>query len=232
MDPDSPSKRARLNSPGENVNTVPDAETASNQGPLVVFIARGAPIVTPASLEQQKSWLDPALIELKERFEHNYGKITNRPYASCPMIHVSFEPIDPSSDSFRSMIDILEWGRAEKCEVILVTNHWDAITSHEESLVNIFKDYKDVSVRMRVWGVYDRRMAPKFHELNPHRVCDYYRGLIKVDDVPVMDGLRVYLRMVQAVKETRLSVVRGVDLMERMTGQPQQQMRVNIMRHL
>jgi hypothetical protein len=202
------------------------------QGPLVVFIARGAPTITPASLEQQKCWLDPAIVELKDRFEHKYGKITNRLYASCPMIHVSYEPLDRSSDSFRCLTEILEWGRTCGCQVILVLNHWDAITSHDQSFVNIFVEYMDVDVRIRVWGVYDRQLAPKFHEVDAHRVCDHYRGSLQIDDEPLVDDSIVYLRMVPAVRETRLSVVRSVDLMEQLTGQPQEEMRKNIMRHL
>ncbi|KAJ5145558.1 uncharacterized protein N7515_000122 [Penicillium bovifimosum] len=226
----------------ENVNTeianmeTPDKKVCSStpdvtpyQDPLVVFIARRAPIITDASLEEQKTWLNPAFRDLKENFEYKYGEITNRPYAICPMIHVSFEPIDPDSDSFKSMRDVLLWGRGLQCEVILVTNHWDAITSHEESFVNIFRDFRDVPVRLRVWGICDPHEPPIFHEFDVHRLCDHFRGLIKLDQDP---AYRVYMRMVPEVKETRLTLVRGVQMMEELIGQRQEQMRVNIMRHL
>ncbi|KAJ5794385.1 hypothetical protein N7457_000984 [Penicillium paradoxum] len=198
-------------------------------GPLVVFVARGAPAPTISSLGQQKYWLEPAMKEVQEAFERMYGRVGTRPYHCCPLIHKYSTPLDPTSDSFRSMTDMLNWGRGLGSDIILVLAHWDSITTHGPTFANIFKDFKDVKVTIRVFGVVSATSMRRFYEFDAHRVSDHFQGLIKLENEPVIDESLCFVNKLKDIYEVRLSVENSIGMMARMTGQPEAELSENVL---
>ncbi|KAJ5383384.1 hypothetical protein N7517_001295 [Penicillium concentricum] len=197
----------------------PPAGPASE--PLIVFVARGAPPRMYDDLGQLKYYLRPALLELQEGFERKYGKLENRPYCYCPLIHKSTTPLDPDCDSVQSMTDILVYGRTYARNIIFVLAHWDSITSDTLSFANIFKEFTDVKVTIRVFGSLSIDHNREFHELDAHRVSAHYQGLIRLEeDFVIDDALRFVVRL-EETRTVRIGVEESVDLMVQMTGRPE-----------
>lgn len=189
--------------------------------PLVIFIARGAPPPTPVELGQLKHYLRPALGELQERFESKYGELEGRSYWYCPLIHKSITPLEPDCDSFRSLTDFLVYGRAYGRDIMFVTNHWDSITSDGPSFANIFKDFTDVNVTLRVHGTVSADHYAEFHDIDAHRVSAHYQGLIRLEDEYVIDDALRYVVRVEEVRSVRIGVEESVNLMVELTGEPE-----------
>lgn len=205
------------------------ATTAPSTGPLVVFVARGAPGPTVTSLGQQKYWLEPAMKEVKEAFEHKYGKVGDHPYYCCPMIHKYSTPLDPTCDSFRAMTNILSCGRTTGNDIILALAHWDSITTHGPTFANIFKDFKDVKVTVRVFGVVSATSMRRFYEFDAHRVSDHFQGLINLEEERNIDDSLCFVQKLQDIYNVRLSVENSIEMMVRMTGRPEAELRENIL---
>ncbi|KAJ5482348.1 hypothetical protein N7475_001160 [Penicillium sp. IBT 31633x] len=203
--------------------------TTPPTGSLVVFVARGAPVPTVTSLGQQKCWLEPAIKEVEEAFERKYGKLGTRPYCCCPMIHKYSTPLDPTCDSFQSMINVLMWGREINSDIILAFAHWDSITTHEPSFASIFKDFKDIKVTIRVFAVTSANTMRAFHEFDAHRVSDHFRGLINLEDEPTIDASQLFMKKLKDIHEVRLGVENSIDLMVRLTGRPEAELRDNVL---
>ncbi|KAJ5603485.1 hypothetical protein N7537_006441 [Penicillium hordei] len=189
--------------------------------PLVVFVARGAPTPTAIELGQLKHYLRPALGELQEVFENKYGELEGRSYWYCPLIHKSITPLEPGSDSFRSLTEFLVYGRAYGRDIMFVTNHWDSITSDGPSFANIFKDFTDVNVTIRVHGTISVDHVAEFHNIDAHRVSAHYQGLIKLEEQYVIDDALRYVVRVEEVRAVRIGVEESVSLMVELTGQPE-----------
>ncbi|KAJ9487313.1 hypothetical protein VN97_g6018 [Penicillium thymicola] len=189
--------------------------------PLVIFVARGAPSPTPIELDQLKHHLRPALGKLQERFERKYGQLEGRSYWYCPLIHKSVTPLDPDCDSFRSLTDFLAYGRAHGRDIMFVTNHWDSITSDGPSFANIFKDFTDVKVTIRIHGTISADHVAAFHEIDAHRVSAHYRGLIRLEEQYVIDDALRYVVRVEEVRDVRIGVENSVGLMMELTDEPE-----------
>ncbi|CAG8882998.1 unnamed protein product [Penicillium egyptiacum] len=193
--------------------------------PLVVFVARGAPKPTcVVELGQLKHYLRPALIELQEQFERKYGKLEGRSYCYCPLIHKSITPLEPDSDSFKSLTDILMYGRIHRCDIMFVLNHWDSITSDGPSFANIFKGFTDVKVTIRVYGTISADHVSEFHDLDAHKVSAHYQGLIRLEEQFVIDDALRYVVRVEEVRAVRIGVEESVGLMKELTGEPEEQL--------
>ncbi|KAJ5959130.1 uncharacterized protein N7479_006280 [Penicillium vulpinum] len=192
--------------------------------PLIVFVARGAPTPTYVELGQLKYYLRPALLELKEWFERKYGKLEEHPYCYCPLIHKSVTALDPDCDSVQSLTDILVYGRTYAREIVFVFSHWDSITSDTSTFANIFKDFTDVKVTIRVFGVLSADHDREFHSFDAHKVSAHYQGLIKLgEQVAIDDALRFVVRL-EEVRIVRLEVEQSMRLMVRYTGVPEVEM--------
>ncbi|KAJ5955648.1 hypothetical protein N7501_009927 [Penicillium viridicatum] len=192
--------------------------------PLVVFVARGAPPPTDIELGQLKHYLRPALGELQERFESKYGSLEGRSYWYCPLIHKSITPLEPDCDSFRSLTDFLVYARAYGRDIMFVTNHWDSITSDGPSFANIFKDFTDVNVTLRVHGTISADHNAEFHNIDAHRVSAHYQGLIRLEEEYVIDDTLRYVVRVEEVRGVRIGVEESVGLMAELTGEPETQL--------
>ncbi|KOS39771.1 hypothetical protein ACN38_g9404 [Penicillium nordicum] len=189
--------------------------------PLVIFVARGAPYPTPMELSQQKHRLRPVLGELQEKFERKYGQLEGRSYWYCPLIHRSATPLDPDCDSFRSLTDSLAYGRAHGRDVMFVTQNWDSITSDGQSFANIFKDFTDVKVTIRIHGTISTDHVAAFHEIDAHRVSAHYQGLIRLEEEYVIDDALRYVVRVEEVRDVRIGVENSVGPMRELTGEPE-----------
>lgn len=192
--------------------------------PLVVFVARGAPSPGDVELGQLKHYLRPALGELQEKFENKYGELEGRSHWYCPLIHKSITPLEPSCDSFRSLTDFLAYGRAYGHDIMFVMNHWDSITSDGPSFANIFKDFTDVNVTIRVHGTISVDHVSEFHEIDAHRVSAHYQGLIRLEEQYVIDDALRYVVRVEEVRAVRIGVEESVNLMVELTGEPETQL--------
>ncbi|KAJ5164637.1 uncharacterized protein N7500_006467 [Penicillium coprophilum] len=192
--------------------------------PLIVFVARGAPPRMYDDLDQLKYYLRPALLELQEHFERKYGKLENRPYCYCPLIHKSTTPLDPDCDSMKSMTDILLYGRTYARDIIFVLAHWDSITSDTLSFAKIFKEFTDVKVTIRVFGTLSADHNREFHGFDAHRVGAHYQGLIRPEeDFVIDDALRFVVRL-EETRTVRIGVEESVGLMVRLTGRSEAEM--------
>lgn len=186
--------------------------------PLVVFVARGAPTPTAIELGQLKHYLRPALAELQELFEKKYGELEGRSYWYCPLIHKSVPPLEPGSDSFQSLTDFLVYARTYGRDIMFVTNHWDSITSDGPSFANVFKDFTDVKVTLRVHGTLAADRVSEFHNIDAHRVSAHYQGLIRLEDEYVIDDALRYVVRVEEVRGVRIEIEESVSLMVELTG--------------
>ncbi|EKV12993.1 hypothetical protein PDIG_40170 [Penicillium digitatum PHI26] len=187
--------------------------------PLVVFVARGAPNPTHVELGQLKHYLRPALIELQEMFERKYGNLEGRSYCYCPLIHKSITPLEPDCDSFQSLTNILMYGRTYGRDIMFVLNHWDAITSDGPTFANLFKDFTDVKVTVRVYGTISVDHISEFHNIDAHRVSAHYQGLIRLEEQYVIDDALRYVVRVEEVRDVRIGVEESIGLMVALTGQ-------------
>ncbi|KAJ5686139.1 hypothetical protein N7455_010172 [Penicillium solitum] len=192
--------------------------------PLVVFVARGAPTPTAIELGQLKHYLRPALGELQELFENKYGELEGRSYWYCPLIHKSVPPLEPGSDSFQSLTDFLVYARTNGRDIMFVTNHWDSITSDGPSFANIFKDFTDVKVTLRVHGTLAADRVSEFHNIDAHRVSAHYQGLIRLEDEYVIDDALRYVVRVEEVRGVRIEIEESVSLMVELTGASEREM--------
>lgn len=197
--------------------------------PLIVFVARGAPPAARIDPDQLKYYLRPALIELQAEYVRKYGKLEGRSYCYCPLIHKSITPLQPDSDSFESLTDILVYGRTYGLDIMFVLNHWDSITSDGPTFANIFKGFPDVKVTIRVYGTISVNNNCAFYDLDAHRVSAHYQGLIRLEDEFVIDdGLRYVVR-VEEVRTVRIGVEESIGLMMQMTGRPESELRERIL---
>ncbi|KAJ5230177.1 hypothetical protein N7489_010885 [Penicillium chrysogenum] len=192
--------------------------------PLVVFVARGAPGPTHVDIGQMKYYLRPALIELQGKFQRKYGDLEGRSYCYCPLIHKSITHLEPDSDSFKSLTDILMYGRIHSCDIMFVLNHWDAITSDGPSFANIFKGFTDVKVTIRVHGTISADHNCEFHDLDAHKVSAHYQGLIRLEEQFLIDDALRYVVRVEEVRGVRIGVEESVTLMRDLTGEPEEQL--------
>ncbi|CAG8287154.1 unnamed protein product [Penicillium nalgiovense] len=192
--------------------------------PLVVFVARGAPSPTCVDHGQLKHYLRPALLELQGQFVRKYGNLEGRSYCYCPLIHKSITPLEPDSDSFKSLTDILMYGRIHRCDIMFVLNHWDAITSDGPSFANIFKGFTDVRVTIRVHGTISMDHNVEFHDLDAHKVSAHYQGLIRLEEQFLIDDALRYVVRVEEVREVRIGVEESVNLMMELTGESEEQL--------
>lgn len=192
--------------------------------PLVVFVARGAPNPTYVDLGQLKYYLRPALIELQEIFERKYGKLEDCSYCYCPLIHKSITPLEPDSDSFQCLTDMLVYGRTYGRDIMFVLNHWDSITSDGPTFANIFKNFTDVKVTIRVYGTISVDHVSEFHDLDAHRVSAHYQGLIRLEEQYVIDDALRFVVRVEEVRAVRIGVEESVGLMVQLTGQPENEL--------
>ncbi|CAP98460.1 hypothetical protein E8E15_001456 [Penicillium rubens] len=192
--------------------------------PLVVFVARGAPGPTHVDIGQMKYYLRPALIELQGKFQRKYGDLEGRSYCYCPLIHKSITHLEPDSDSFKSLTDILMYGRIHSCDIMFVLNHWDAITSDGPSFANIFKGFTDVKVTIRAHGTISADHNCEFHDLDAHKVSAHYQGLIRLEEQFLIDDALRYVVRVEEVRGVRIGVEESVTLMRDLTGEPEEQL--------
>lgn len=192
--------------------------------PLVVFVARGAPGPTHVDIGQMKYYLRPALIELQGKFQRKYGDLEGRSYCYCPLIHKSITHLEPDSDSFKSLTDILMYGRIHSCDIMFDLNHWDAITSDGPSFANIFKGFTDVKVTIRVHGTISADHNCEFHDLDAHKVSAHYQGLIRLEEQFLIDDALRYVVRVEEVRGVRIGVEESVTLMRDLTGEPEEQL--------
>ncbi|KAJ5518501.1 hypothetical protein N7453_000923 [Penicillium expansum] len=197
--------------------------------PLVVFVARGAPNPTHVDLGQLKYYLRPALMELQETFERTYGNLEGRSHCYCPLIHKSITPLEPDCDSFQCLTDMLMYGRTYGRDIMFVLNHWDSITSDGPTFANIFKDFTDVKVTIRVYGTISVDHVSEFHDIDAHRVSAHYQGLIRLEEEYVIDDALRYVVRVEEVRGVRIGVEESIGLMMELTGQPENELRERVL---
>ena len=207
----------------------PTGPPISTAEPLIVFVARGAPPATHVDLDHLKYYLRPALVELQAEFVSKYGKLEGRSHCYCPLIHKSITHLETDSDSFQSLTDILVYGRTYGCDIIFVLNHWDSITSDGPTFANIFKDFTDVRVTIRVYGTISVDHNCQFYDLDAHRVSAHYQGLNRLEEQFVIDdGLRYVVR-VEEVRTVRIGVEDSIGLMMELTGRPESELRERVL---